>query len=324
MEYQNLFTRVQAVGPVQHGIDLPPGNSPRTGQPRLWYLLGLLGNAQVGPVYLGGLGIASLILGTLAINIIGFNMLASVNWNPVEFIRQLPWLALEPPPPGYGLHLPPMNQGGWWLLAGGLLTTAILLWWVRTYRRARELGMGTHVAWAFAAAIWLYLVLGFIRPLLMGSWGEAVPFGIFPHLDWTAAFSIRYGNLFYNPFHMLSIAFLYGATLLFAMHGATILAVSRFGGERELEQITDRGTATERAALFWRWTMGFNATMESIHRWAWWFAVLCPLTGGIGILLTGTVVDNWYLWAVKHGVAPTYPAVFAPVMDPGLLQGVKP
>ena len=58
MEYQNLFTRVQAVGPVQHGIDLPAGNSPRTGQPRLWYLLGLLGNAQVGPVYLGGLGIA--------------------------------------------------------------------------------------------------------------------------------------------------------------------------------------------------------------------------------------------------------------------------
>ncbi len=73
---------------------------------------------------------------------------------------------------------------------------------------------------------------------------------------------------------MLSIAFLYGSTLLFAMHGATILAVSRVGGEREIDQITDRGTASERAALFWRWTMGFNATMESIHRWAWWFAVL--------------------------------------------------
>jgi photosynthetic reaction center M subunit len=192
------------------------------------------------------------------------------------------------------------------------------------YRRARALGMGTHVAWAFAAAIWLYLVLGFIRPLLMGSWGEAVPFGIFPHLDWTAAFSIRYGNLFYNPFHMLSIVFLYGSTLLFAMHGATILAVSRFGGEREIEQIVDRGTASERAALFWRWTMGFNATMESIHRWAWWFAVLCPLTGGIGILLTGTVVDNWYLWAVKHHVAPAYPAVYPPAIDPALLIGVKP
>ena len=201
---------------------------------------------------------------------------------------------------------------------------SLFLWWARVYRRARELGMGTHVAWAFAAAIWLYLVLGLFRPVLMGSWGEAVPFGIFPHLDWTAAFSLRYGNLFYNPFHALSIVFLYGSALLFAMHGATILAVTHYGGEREIEQITDRGTASERAALFWRWTMGFNATMESIHRWAWWFAVLCPLTGGIGILLTGTVVDNWYLWSMKHGVVPPYPQVFDVVTDPALMQGVKP
>jgi photosynthetic reaction center M subunit len=50
--------------------------------------------------------------------------------------------------------------------------------------------------------------------------------------------------------------------------------------------------------------MGFNATFESIHRWAWWFAVLTTLTGGIGILLTGTVVDNWYLWAQEHYYAP--------------------
>ncbi|MFY7915269.1 MAG: photosynthetic reaction center subunit M [Rubrivivax sp.] len=323
-EYQNLFTRVQATGPAQDGIELPAGNSPRTGTPFFVHLFGRLGNAQLGPIYLGGLGVASLILGMLSINIMGFNMLAQVNWSPIEFIRQLPWLALEPPPPGYGLKLPPMNQGGWWLLSGGLLTISILLWWARTYRRARALGMGTHIAWAFAAAIWLFLVLGFFRPVLMGSWGEAVPFGIFPHLDWTAAFSLRYGNLFYNPFHALSIAFLYGSVLLFAMHGATILAVSRYGGDREIDQIVDRGTASERAALFWRWTMGFNATMESIHRWAWWFAVLTTFTGGIGILLTGTVVDNWYLWGVKHGLVAPYPAVPV-IVDPAtLLQGVKP
>jgi len=248
-------------------------------------------------------------------------MWASVGWDPIQFIRQLPWLALEPPAPEYGLSIPPMNEGGWWLLAGFFLTASILLWWVRTYRRALELGMGTHVAWAFLSAIWLYLVLGFIRPLAMGSWGEAVPFGILPHLDWTAAFSIRYGNLFYNPFHALSIVFLYGSTLLFAMHGATILSVYRYGGEREIEQSTDRGTAAERAALFWRWTMGFNATMESIHRWAWWFAVLTTLTGGIGILLSGTVVDNWYLWAVKHDFAPVYPDVLPAVQDPSAVSG---
>lgn len=321
-EYQNIFTRVQVHGNPDLGVPLPKGGVwTRNNKTRISYLAGKIGDAQIGPFYLGFLGLASIVCGVIAIEIIGLNMWASVGWDPIEFVRQLFWLALEPPKAEYGLSFPPLAEGGWWLMAGFFLTLSILLWWLRMYTRARALGMGTHVAWAFAAAIWLYLVLGLIRPVLMGSWSEAVPFGIFPHLDWTAAFSIRYGNLFYNPFHMLSIVFLYGSALLFAMHGATILAVSRFGGDREIEQIVDRGTASERAALFWRWTMGWNATMESIHRWAWWFAVLCPLTGGIGILLTGTVVDNWYLWGVKHGIAPAYPDVWAPVSDPAMSNG---
>jgi photosynthetic reaction center M subunit len=252
----------------------------------------------------GWTGVLSLLTGFLAFEIIGLNMLAQVNWNPFEFVRQLLWLGLYPPPPEQGLNiLPPLDQGGWWLIAGFFLTVSLISWCIRSYQRAKALGLGTHTTWAFASAIWLYLVLGFIRPIMMGSWSEAVPFGIFPHLDWTGAFSITYGNLFYNPFHALSIVFLYGSTLLFAMHGATILATTRYGAEREVEQITDRGTAAERGALFWRWTMGFNATMESIHRWAWWFAVLTTLTGGIGILLTGTVVDNWFDWAIAHDYA---------------------
>lgn len=324
-EYQNLFTRVQVRGPAYPGVDVPGRMWPRVGRGRFSYLLGKLGDAQVGPIYLGTTGLLSLVCGIIAIEIIGLNMWASVNWDPIQFVRQLFWLALEPPPPEYGVGLmPPLNEGGWWLIAGFFLTAAILLWWVRTYRLARSMGMGTHIAWAFAAAIWLYLVLGFIRPLLMGSWSEAVPFGIFPHLDWTAAFSQRYGNLFYNPFHMLSIVFLFGSTLLFAMHGATILAVSRYGGEREIEQAVDRGTAAERAALFWRWTMGFNATMESIHRWIYWFAILTAITGGIGILLTGTVVENWYLWGVKHGISPAYPEVWTPAVDPAAAGGEAP
>ena len=162
-------------------------------------------------------------------------------------------------------------------------------------------------AWAFAAALWLFLVLGFIRPLAMGSWSEAVPFGIFPHLDWTAALSIRYGNLFYNPFHALSIVFLYGSALLFAMHGATILALGRFGGEREIEQIVDRGTAAERAALFWRWTMGFNASLKH---------------PSLGLVVRRAVSADWRhrhpadrhgggqlvpVGACKHAFAPSYP-----------------
>lgn len=307
-QYQNIFTQVQVRGPFEAGVHLPAGDSERQGESRFSYWLGKIGDAQIGPIYLGTLGFMSLVCGVIAIEIIGLNMWASVNWDPVRFVRELAYLSLDPPAAKYGLSIPPLNEGGWWLMAGFFLTTSIMLWWLRMYRRARALNMGTHVAWAFASAIWLYLVLGFIRPILMGSWSEAVPFGIFSHLDWTNNFSLNHGNLFYNPFHMLSIAFLYGSALLFAMHGATILAVTRYGGEREIEQATDRGTAAERAALFWRWTMGFNATMESVHRWAWWFAILCPLTGGIGILLSGTAVDSWYDWGIKHGIAPAaYP-----------------
>ncbi|GAB0147285.1 photosynthetic reaction center subunit M [Marichromatium gracile] len=321
-EYQNIFTSVQVRCPAYPGVPLPKGKLPRLGKPIFSYWLGKIGDAQFGPIYLGFTGTLSLIFGFVAILIIGLNMMATVDWNPIEFVRNFFWLALEPPAPQYGLSIPPLTEGGWWLMAGFFLTASILLWWVRTYKRAADLGMSQYLSWAFAAAIFFYLSLGFIRPIMMGSWAEAVPFGIFPHLDWTAAFSIRYGNLYYNPFHMLSIAFLYGSALLFAMHGATILAVSRFGGDREIDQVVDRGTAAERAALFWRWTMGFNATMESIHRWAWWCAVLTVITAGIGILLTGTVVDNWYLWAVKHGVAPSYP-IETTVQDPLMLQGVS-
>jgi photosynthetic reaction center M subunit len=302
--YQNIFTQVQVRSVPDLGLPHLSSTFDRSGQPFFSYWIGKIGNAQIGPIYLGGLGMTSLLFGFIAIEVIGLNMWASVGWDPIKFIVHLPWLSLAPPPPKYGLTLlPPLQEGGWWQIAGFFLTMSILLWWARTYRRARQLGMGTHVAWGFASAIWLYLVLGFIRPIMMGSWSEAVPFGIFPHLDWTNNFSLLHGNLFYNPFHCLSIAFLYGSALLFAMHGATILAVTRYGGDRELDQISDRGTAAERAGLFWRWTMGFNATMESIHRWAWWFAVLTPLVGGIGILLTGTVVDQWRDWAVLHHYA---------------------
>jgi photosynthetic reaction center M subunit len=309
-EYQNIFTRVQIRSHPEPGVPVnaewhDPAWEREKGTGHSW-LLGTFGDAQVGPLYIGGLGLASFLFGTLAIVIMGFNMAAQVNWNPYDFVVRLPWLSLNPQLPEHGIKIiPPLMEGGWWIIAGAFLTISILLWWARVYVNALRLGMGTHVAWAFASAIWLYLVLGFFRPLAMGHWSEAVPFGFLAHLEWTNYFSIFYGNLFYNPFHALSIVFLYGSALLFAMHGATILAVSYYGGDREIEQITDRGTATERAALFWRWTMGFNASMESIHRWAWWFAVLCTLTGGIGTLLTGTVVDNWSDWADKHGFLAT-------------------
>ncbi|MEM6617017.1 MAG: photosynthetic reaction center subunit M [Pseudomonadota bacterium] len=306
MEYQNIITDFQVRSHPEEGVPVDGGEFERnTIKPGFSYIAGLFGNAQLGPIYLGFFGVASIVTFAIGFSIIGFNMLAQVDYNPLLFVREFFWLSLDPPLEEHGLKVfPPLDEGGWWLISGAFITASVILWWIRMTRRALALGLGLHVPIAFASAIWLFLVLGFIRPVLLGQWSEAVPFGIFTHLDWTNLFSLNYGNLFWNPFHCLSIVFLYGSALLFAMHGATILAVGRYGGEREIEQITDRGTASERAALFWRWTMGFNATMESVHRWAWWFAALTTLTGGIGILLTGTVVDDWTVWGMEHGIVP--------------------
>ena len=302
--YQNIFTQVQVRALPETGMIEDVEIHNRSAPGGFSTLLGWFGTAQLGPIYLGTMGTIALMSGAVWFLMVGAWFWDQAGYNPAVFLRDLFWLSLDPPAPEYGLSFPPLREGGYFLIASFFLLISVISWWIRTWLRAEALGMGKHVCYAFASAIWLFLVLGLIRPVLMGSWSEAVPYGIFTHLDWTNLFSLNYGNLFYNPFHALSIAFLYGSALLFAMHGATILAVSRFGGDRELEQIFDRGTASERAALFWRWTMGFNATMEGIHRWAWWFAVLVTLTGGIGILLTGTVVDNWYVWAQAHGYAP--------------------
>jgi photosynthetic reaction center M subunit len=239
-----------------------------------------------------------------------------------EFIRQLPWLALEPPAPKYGLSIPPLNEGGWWLMAGFFLTASIFLWLARTYKRAKALGMGT--------AHDLGLRLGDLavpgaRPLPAGADGQlerAVPFGIFPHLDWTAAFSIRYGNLYYNPFHMLSIAFLYGSTC------CSRCTVRRFSPSAA-SVVTARSTrsrtgARPRSARHCSGAGRWASTPRWNRSTAGPGGSPCsrPMTGGIGILLTGTVVDNWYLWAVKHGVAPAYPPLEAtPMVDPATMGG---
>src|SRR4051812_47491999 len=98
-EYQNIFTRVQVRGPGHTGVPLPRGSWKPAGKPLHSSFMALLGDAQIGPISLGFRGFASLICGFTAIEIIALILGASVNWSPIRFVRQLFWLALEPPPP---------------------------------------------------------------------------------------------------------------------------------------------------------------------------------------------------------------------------------
>jgi photosynthetic reaction center M subunit len=103
IRYQNMFTQVQLRGPMEPGPALRDPNFRRLGNGSYHYWLGKVGASQIGPIYLGTLGMASLVFAFFAFEIIGLNMLASVNWDPIQFVRQLPWLALEPPGRN-GLH----------------------------------------------------------------------------------------------------------------------------------------------------------------------------------------------------------------------------
>ncbi len=101
--FHTLYTAIEMLSPLEAGV--PMRDSPYRRLMRPWHsrLLGRIGETQVGPTYLGVPGILSIVCGFIAIEIIGLNMWASVNWDPVQFARQLFWHALEPPPAKYGL-----------------------------------------------------------------------------------------------------------------------------------------------------------------------------------------------------------------------------
>jgi photosynthetic reaction center M subunit len=268
---------------------------------------------EFGPFYLGLWGSVS-ILAALAFTFIWLmTMLAQVGYNAVAFLKYFVVLQLDPPTAAYGLQWPTLENGGWWLAATFFLTVSILAWEIRLWERARARGLRPYLAYGFTGAILLYLVIYIIRPMVMGDWAEAPPHGIKGLLDWTNNVSVRYGNFYYNPFHMLCIFFLLGSTLLFSMHGATIWALEKYGAHEEEDEMEAPGTATERAQLFWRWTMGFNANAYSIHLWAFWFAWLTGFTGAVGVILSGTLVTDWFLWAQEAGI--NYPQVAPPPVD---------
>jgi photosynthetic reaction center M subunit len=177
------------------------------------------------------------------------------------------------------------------------LHISVLAWYARLYERARKTGLAPHLAIGFWSALFIYFTIYLIRPVLRGYWADAPGHGFRAILDWTNYVNLQVGNIYYNPFHMMSIFFLLGSVLLLAIHGATIVATSKWGAEREIDEMVMEGSGTHRAQLFWRWTMGFNANSYNIHLWAWWFAALCGITAAIGILISGTLVDDWFVWA---------------------------
>lgn len=311
---------LEKAGAPGQGLDVE-GNIGGQGyfSPLIRRLLGE-GSGQVGPIYLGYWGVLSIISFSVTVFIILIEYLWKVGYNPILFLREFWTLSVDPPLKEFGLGFPGniaavngqqltmgWHTGGAWIFATFFLHLSVIFWTVRLWTRARATGLGTHLAVGYLAALSLYFVIYLIRPMWMGRWSEAPGHGQLAILNWTNYVSIQWGNFYYNPFHMISIFFLLGSTLLLAMHGATIVAASKYGAEREGNEMWAEGPGTQRAQLFWRWCMGWNANSLSIHIWLWWFAALCGITGAIGLLLSGPIIQDWFAWAEQVRIVAPWP-----------------
>jgi hypothetical protein len=69
--------------------------------------------------------------------------------------------------------LAPLKEGGLWQIITVCAIGAFISWALREVEICRKLGMGYHVPFAFGLAIFAYVTLVVIRPLLLGAWGTA-------------------------------------------------------------------------------------------------------------------------------------------------------
>jgi photosynthetic reaction center M subunit len=295
--------------PVEEFEPLEPGQPDplgiRLGEPtRLDLLREFKVDTQIGTIWLGVWGVLSIMLFVAAGGVFFLAAFEQVNGSLLDFFRYLANVQLTPPD-GLG-PAPSLREGGYWQITLGLLVGATLFWAARCWEHLVRHKWRPFLLFAYLSAVFLSACIFVIHPLVLGSWAEAPALGLNGDLDWAQAFSVLWGNLYYDPWHQLAIFFLFGSTMLWGMHGATILATSNEGSHHEDAEIKNMHSGSLKSMLFWRWAMGFNATPKTIHDWLWWFAVGTVVASGIGILSTGTVTNDWYVWGVDHGTVAQY------------------
>jgi len=299
-------------------VEMPPVNYPtpsplddadllgvRIGEPfRVPFLKRFGVDTQLGTLWLGTWGVLSVMLFLAGVGVQILGGLTLVNGDVGAYLTHLFNIQLLPPE-GLG-PAKSLVGGGFWQINTALFAGSVLCWAGRCYERLMRYQWRPYLFFAWLSAILLTATIWVFRPLLMGTWSEAPAMGFNGDLDWAQNFSVLWGNLYYNPWHQLAIFFLFGSTMLWGMHGATILATSAEGSHHEVAEIKDMHSGSHKSMLFWRWVMGFNANPKTIHDWIWWFSVGVVVSSAIGIITTGTFVNDWYVWGVDHGTVAQY------------------
>ena len=243
----------------------------------------------VGPFYVGFFGVTAAIAALLGTLLIFASASQGPTWNP--------WLiSIEPPPIDAGLAAAPLNAGGYWQIITVCALIAFVSWALRQVEISRKLGMGFHIPIAFSFAIFAYLSLEVFRPIMLGAWGHAFPYGIFSHLDWVSNVGYQGLHFHYNPAHMLAVTFFFGTTLMLAMHGGVILsAVNPPEGED-----VKHG---QHENQYFRDTIAYSIGPLGIHRLGWFAAINAGFWSAICILISGPFwVSGWpyfYDWYLQ-------------------------
>jgi photosynthetic reaction center M subunit len=261
-------------------------------------------DTQIGTIWLGTFGVISTLFFLAGLLVVFLSALDQSGGSFVIMVKYFGNLNLAPPD-----GLAParsLRDGGYWQITTLFWALSTIAWAGRCYERLVRHKWRPFLLFAWLSAIFLTACIWVFHPLIVGSWADAPALGLNSDLQWAQNFSVLWGNLYYNPFHQLAIFFLFGSTMLWGMHGATILATSSEGSHHEDAEIKNLTSGSQKAMLFWRWTMGFNALPKTIHDWLWWFAVGTVLSSGIGILSTGVITNDWYVWGVDHGTVKQY------------------
>ena len=240
----------------------------------------------VGPFYVGFFGVTTIFFATLGTALILYGAAIGPTWNP--------WLInIAPPDISYGLSLAPLREGGLWQIITICAVGAFSSWALREVEICRKLGMGYHVPFAFGVAIFAYVSLVVIRPMLMGAWGFGFPYGIFSHLDWVSNTGYQYLHFHYNPAHMLAVSFFFTTTLALGLHGSLVLSAVNPAKGTDVK-------SPEYEDTFFRDLAGYSVGTLGIHRVGLLLALNAGFWSAVCIILSGPFWSRgwpeWWTW----------------------------
>jgi photosynthetic reaction center L subunit len=254
----------------------------------------------VGPFYVGFFGVTTIFFSILGIAMILWG--AAIGHDGVQTWN--PWMInIAPPDLSHGLALAPLAEGGIWQIVTICAIGAFVSWALREVEICKKLGIGYHVPFAFGVAIFAYVTLVVIRPVLMGAWGHGFPYGIFSHLDWVSNVGYQYLHFHYNPAHMLAITFFFTTCLALALHGGLVLsAVNPQKGE-DVRQ-------PEHEDSFFRDFIGYSIGTLGIHRLGLFLALNAGFWSAVCIVISGPFwTKSWPEWWNWWLDLPIWPGV---------------